>query len=187
MRNVEPWRILAVTFTNKAAREMRERLDVLLGPDAQRLTVSTFHSFGLSVLQAETKALGFRGGKFVIFDQGDSSGVVREALRAIRTDKTFDVGAILARISDAKNAFLEAEAWEDRQRKGKGVDDYDEVAMLCYPLAAGVCWAIARRLYDERVAFWSAIAVLTLPMFAWLGLFLRDPRLRQLLPLRSLG
>jgi DNA helicase-2/ATP-dependent DNA helicase PcrA len=59
--------------------------------------------------------------------------MIREILRDLRTGKNYDVAAILTRISDAKNAFLEAEAWEERQRKGKGVDDYDEVAMLVYP------------------------------------------------------
>ncbi len=54
------------------------------------------------------------------------------------------------------------------------------LAMLCYPLAAGACWAIARRLYDARIAFWSGLAVLTLPMFSWLGLFVSTDALLTL-------
>jgi DNA helicase-2/ATP-dependent DNA helicase PcrA len=126
--------ILAVTFTNKAAAEMRERVVSLVGPRvAKDLHVSTFHRFGLDVLGAETRALGLRGTTFAIFDQADQAGVVREILRELRTGKNYDVSALLSRISNAKNAFYTAEEWEDAQRKGPGIDDYDEVAMLVYP------------------------------------------------------
>ena len=126
--------ILAVTFTNKAAAEMRDRVVALVGRDvAKDLHVSTFHRFGLDVLGAETRALGLRGSSFAIFDQADQAGVVREILRDLKTGKSYDVPAILARISNAKNAFLTAEEWEDAQRNSKGIDDYDEVAMLVYP------------------------------------------------------
>ncbi len=126
--------ILAVTFTNKAAAEMRERVVSLVGPKVGKaLHVSTFHRFGLEVLGAETRALGLRGTSFAIFDQADQAGVIREILRDQKTGKNYDVGAILARISNAKNAFLTAEEWEEAQRQSKGVDDYDEVAMLVYP------------------------------------------------------
>jgi ATP-dependent DNA helicase Rep len=133
-RGVPARSILAMTFTNKAAAEMRERVVSLVGATvAKELHVSTFHRFGLAVLGEETRALGLRGSKFAIFDQADCTGIIREVLRELRTGKNYDTGAILARISDAKNAFLEVEAWEERQRKGRGIDDYDEVAMLVYP------------------------------------------------------
>ena len=126
--------ILAVTFTNKAAAEMRDRVVSLVGQKvAKDLHVSTFHRFGLDVLGAETRALGIRGTSFAILDAADQAGVVREILREIRTGKAYDIGAILARISNAKNAFLTAEAWEEAQRKSKGIDEYDEIAMLVYP------------------------------------------------------
>src|SRR5262245_50891493 len=74
--------ILAMTSTNKAAAEMRERVIGLVGTKvAKDLTVSTFHRFGLQVLGSETRALGLRGSSFAIFDQADASGVVREILR----------------------------------------------------------------------------------------------------------
>lgn len=63
---------------------------------------------------------------------------------------------------------------------GDGLLGTKVLAMLCYPAAAAACWAIARRLYDERTAFWSAIAVLTLPMFSWLGLFVSTDALLTL-------
>ena len=110
--------ILAVTFTNKAAAEMRDRVVSLVGQKvAKDLQVSTFHRFGLDVLGAETRALGLRGTSFAIFDQADQSGVVREILREIRSGKAYDIGAILSRISNAKNAFLPVEQWEEAQRK----------------------------------------------------------------------
>jgi DNA helicase-2/ATP-dependent DNA helicase PcrA len=133
-RGVSARSILAMTFTNKAAAEMYERVGRLVGSKiARELKVCTFHRFGLDVLGAETKALGFRGSSFAIFDQSDSTGVLREILREIRTGKSYDVPAILSRISNAKNAFLDPEAWTDAQRKGKGLDEYDEIAMLVYP------------------------------------------------------
>ena len=63
---------------------------------------------------------------------------------------------------------------------GDGLLGVKALGMLCYPLTAAACWAIARRLYDARVAFWSALAVLTLPIFAWLGLFVSTDALLTL-------
>ena len=133
-RGVAPRAILAMTFTNKAAAEMMERVAKLVpGKGTRELTVSTFHRFGLEVLGKETRALGLRGTTFAIFDQADSSGVLRELLRDVRTGKNYDVGAILSRISAAKNAFLDAEGWSARERASRGLDDYDEIASVLYP------------------------------------------------------
>jgi len=133
-RGVSARSVLAMTFTNKAAAEMHERVAKLVGSKlARELTVCTFHRFGLDVLGAETRALGLRGSAFAIFDQADCMGVIREILREIRSGKSYDVGAILARISNAKNAFLDAEAWTEAQRQSLGIDEYDEISMLVYP------------------------------------------------------
>ena len=84
---VSPAEILAITFTNKAAAEMRERVASLVGPKAAKeLRVTTFHSFGLDVLSKEVSALGFRGGAFAVFDQADAMGVVRELLRSVEAE-----------------------------------------------------------------------------------------------------
>jgi ATP-dependent DNA helicase Rep len=156
-RGVPARAILAMTFTNKAAREMRERVETLVGAKAAKeLTVSTFHSFGLSVLQAETKALGFRGSKFVIFDQGDSSGVVREALRSIRTDnrsadRGFDIGAILARISALKNAGIDPDAFARGEVKADDPSEYDEITSLVYPRYAAMMRGFQAFDFDDLV------------------------------------
>src|SRR6201990_1202076 len=82
---VAPEAILAVSFTNKAADEMRERMHALVGPKlAKALVLSTFHSFGVRFVQEEKIALGL-GKRFVIFDQGDSLGVVKDILRNMRS------------------------------------------------------------------------------------------------------
>jgi DNA helicase-2/ATP-dependent DNA helicase PcrA len=135
-RGVPARAIVALTFTNKAAGEMRERVASLIGgrragarrgqgPKEEGVTVSTFHSFGLGVLTRERAALG---GAFTIYDQGDQLGVVKEVLRGIQADKSYDASAILARISNAKNAFAEPGDLPD-----SGVDEYDEMTKIVYP------------------------------------------------------
>ncbi len=127
-RGVPSSAIVALTFTNKAAGEMEERVALALGKKrgaTTGLTISTFHSFGLRVLTRERKNAG---GPFTIFDQGDCLGVVKEILRNIDAGKRFDVPAIAARISNAKNAFLTADELPD-----DGEDPYEEITKLVYP------------------------------------------------------
>jgi superfamily I DNA/RNA helicase len=121
--------ILAMTFTNKAAEEMLERVVRLAGKQAADATIGTFHAFGLRVLRAEARSLGMRDGKFAIFDQADQAGVVREILRTMRGgDRRFDVWAILSRISKARNEFVLPEAYVVREG-----DDYDAITREVYP------------------------------------------------------
>ena len=132
-RGVPARAILAMTFTNKAAMEMQQRVVRLTGRKASKgLFCGTFHRFGLEVLSRETKALGFRGQRFAIFDRGDCSGLVREALRPLRTGRNWDVGAILHRISLAKNGFFTPEAYANKVNKSS--DPYDEITSLVYPI-----------------------------------------------------
>lgn len=123
--------ILSVTFTNKAAGEMRERTVRLCGASAAKhLNISTFHAFGLNVLKKEIRALGMRG-KFALFDQTDAVGVVREILRRLGGQTPIDPWAVLERISRAKNRFLDpADIEELPNRKSY---DYDELALWAYP------------------------------------------------------
>ncbi len=102
-RRVEAWRILAVTFTNKAAREMRERLFGLLGPWAVDLTVSTFHASAAAILRREAEKVGLTR-SFVIYDDADQLSLVKRAMREERIDPVINPREVLHRIDMEKNA-----------------------------------------------------------------------------------
>ncbi|MET0405811.1 MAG: UvrD-helicase domain-containing protein [Cystobacter sp.] len=114
VRDVFPWRILAVTFTNKAAREMRERLVHLLGPQANDLVVSTFHSSSSMILRRALKDPRMQGhtvsalqgltSSFVIYDDGDQLQIVKRAMREAKVDPIMQPREILHRIDGEKNA-----------------------------------------------------------------------------------
>ena len=103
---VEPWRILAVTFTNKAAREMRGRLDSLVGDELRRLTVGTFHANCARILRREADSLGLDR-NFVIYDQDDQLRLVRNVMNELNLDdKVYRPTSIHAAISRAKNELI---------------------------------------------------------------------------------
>ena len=109
-RGMPAAQILAVTFTNKAAREMRQRVAALVDADVARgLRISTFHTLGLSILRREYAGAGLRRG-FTIMDAADSRGVLREILREERADAEGRVEACAAAISDFKSRLFDPEA-----------------------------------------------------------------------------
>ncbi|MCK4547845.1 MAG: UvrD-helicase domain-containing protein, partial [Candidatus Eisenbacteria sp.] len=105
--DVRPWRIMAVTFTNKAAGEMKDRLEGLIGAEALgRLTIGTFHSICVRVLRREGGRRGFDG-RFVIFDTNDQLRTIKRVLEDLEIDnKKWRPGSVLGEISRAKNSML---------------------------------------------------------------------------------
>ena len=116
-QGVNPYEILAITFTNKAAKEMKNRVEGLVGDVANRIWLSTFHSFCAKFLRFELdNFLGYNS-NFTIYDTSDSQAVIKAALKALNLDdKYYPVGALIAAISDAKNKLLFASDFRKQAR-----------------------------------------------------------------------
>ncbi|CAJ1226873.1 DNA helicase [Levilactobacillus zymae] len=150
--HVLPWHILAITFTNKAAKEMRERVIKLLGPDGNDVWVSTFHALCVRVLRRDADKLGYTRA-FTIADTGEQRTLIKRTLQELNLDvKKYDPRSVLSTISNAKNALqtpamLAAEAGDpfkqkvaevydryQRALKANQAMDFDDLIMLTIQL-----------------------------------------------------
>lgn len=125
--DVSPYNILAITFTNKAAKEMKERIYGLIGDTAKYIQISTFHSFGLKLLRENYNYLGYES-NFTIIDSDDSLTVIKKILKTIGLDpKIYNPKAIRNKISSCKNELITPEDY-----KKYAVSDYEEVVQKVF-------------------------------------------------------
>ena len=110
-KQVKPWNILAITFTNKAANEMKQRVENLLSDSSNDIWMGTFHSICVRILRRYIYRIGFDS-SFIIFDTSDQRTLVKDCLKELKVDdKLFTDRAVLSEISNAKNEMLEPKAY----------------------------------------------------------------------------
>ena len=145
-QGVQPWSILALTFTNKAAKEMKERISTVVGEKtASMLWMGTFHSIFAKILRNEAERLGFNK-SFTIYDTTDSKGLIRQIVRELQLDpKVYKESDVLSRISMAKNNLVTPQAYANnssittddaKQRKSEIYRIYAMYAQRCYKSSA---------------------------------------------------
>lgn len=128
-KRVAPWSILAITFTNKAAREMQERVGALVGPSGRDIWVSTFHSMCVRILRKDIDRIGFTS-NFSILDSSDQLSVIRNCMKDLNIDtKKIEPKAVQSTISSAKNELVTPEQFE--QKVG---DYFDELVAKVYAM-----------------------------------------------------
>jgi DNA helicase-2/ATP-dependent DNA helicase PcrA len=116
---VEPWRLMAITFTNKAADELKQRLERMLGPGARDIWAMTFHAACVRILRRDADRLGYDRA-FTIYDTTDSLALIKRVVKDLNFDeKAFPPRSVLSQISRAKDAMLSAEAFAQEAEKSR--------------------------------------------------------------------
>ena len=133
-QEISPANILAITFTNKAAREMKERVTKLIGTDARYIQISTFHSFGLKILKENYEFLGYEK-NFIILDSDDTLTVVKKLMKDLNMNpKYYNARELRSKISSAKNELITPEKFKKQEFDEKVVTLYKK---YCEKLKAG--------------------------------------------------
>lgn len=152
-RKAPPWAILAITFTNKAAREMQERVSKLVGPEGRDIWVSTFHSMCVRILRKDIERIGFTS-NFSILDSTDQLSVIRNCMKELNIDtKKFEPKAVQAIISASKNELITPGQYEQK------VGDYFE------GLVAKVYKMYQRRLRSNNSLDFDDLIMKTIELF----------------------
>lgn len=185
-KNVNPWNILAITFTNKAAGEMRERVDDIVGFGSESIWVSTFHSTCVRILRRYIERLGF-GNNFTIYDTDDSKNIMKDVCKRLEIDtKQYKERALLSAISSAKNDLISPEEYELKAmgdygkqkvasvykeyqgvlRKNNALDFDDLIGKQwnCSGFAR-MCWIITRSV--SVTSWWTSIRIRTQHSLNW--------------------
>lgn len=133
-KGISPYKILAVTFTNKAAKEMRERVELLIGEDAHKAMISTFHSFGVRLLRVYGDKLGYNA-NFTIYDTDDQKRVIRGIMKElVVNDKSLTEGAVVSIISKLKENSVSVSDYEKENR----FDSNYKIILECYRRYNGI-------------------------------------------------
>ena len=113
-KDVKPWNILAITFTNKAANEMKTRVEALVGDIAKDMWIGTFHSICVRILRKQIDRIGFNT-DFIIFDTSDQKTLMKQIIKSQNLDdKIYSDRSVLYEISNAKNEMLDSDAYTAR-------------------------------------------------------------------------
>ncbi|MBE5801142.1 MAG: DNA helicase PcrA [Clostridiales bacterium] len=154
-QGIKPWHILAITFTNKAAKEMRERVTSLVGETGDEVWVSTFHSMCARILRRDIEKLGYTR-SFTIYDDDDQNAVIKEVLKQLNIDdKQLPPKEIKSKISDAKDRLLSPDEWFAQSAKDFRAQQLHDVYS-----------AYERKLKSANALDFDDLLVRTLELFA---------------------
>ena len=131
---ISPYKILAITFTNKAAKEMKSRAEKMIGETAKNVFISTFHSFCARILRREIEVTGKYQRNFVIYDTADSQSIVKECIKQLNLENDRFFSGAVNKISAAKNQLMDAKNYREFIFQKDNVSEYDKFVAQIYEL-----------------------------------------------------